>query len=1210
MKAHHVDKKSPNFLRGIAEALHLNLTAQSSPTFHESEPESNRLAAIVESSDDAIIGKDLNGIINSWNAGAEKIFGYKAEEMLGTSITRLIPASRKNEEEQILKKIGRGEKVDHFETVRLTKDRRLIDVSVTLSPLKDATGKIIGASKIARDITLLKARERELARITRLYAALAQVNQMIAQTSKQDLIFKEACHLLIKYGGLKMAWIGWLDPATQQQVPVAIHGDESGSLRPVSVYADDRPEGRNPSGIAFRSTQPYVSNNLQEDSVAQTGTAEINPSGFRSCASFPIWENGNVGGTLNVYAGEQDFFHEEEVLLLKEVAFDLTFAIENIVLQDAHKHSEMVALSEKSFSDSLIENMPGVVFLFNRQLQMLRWNKNLVTVSGYTNAELEGMHPLDFFPPEEKRLIEQRIGEAFETGGAEAESCLLTKDGRKPPYLLISRRIESKGNPCLLGIGVDISKLKLFEQKLNEQDAILEEMSAMAHIGGWEFDPQSGDGIWTKEVAHIHEVDPASATSAPYGLSFFHGGHRERLEVAVREARELGKPYDLELQIVTASGNRKWVRTISHPVIENGKVVKIRGAIQDITERKLAENKIMRLNRVYAVLSQINSLIVRVKDRDELFSEACKIATQSGGFRMAMIAMVDPNNGDINPVASQGKDHDLLADIVEILSTRKHAAGTLFAKAIREKEAVILNDSDNDAAVVFRSKYAGAGINSMVILPLIVMGEATGVFALYSTEAGFFHEEEMHLLSELTHDIAFAIDHINKQEKINYLAYYDELTGLANRTLFIERVGQFIRNSKSGSRLALFLIDLERFKSVNDSLGNSAGDALLNQFAKWLTGHVKDPGLLARIGSDQFAAVMPEIMENGDLTKLIEDAQNALQKNVFVINNNELRVSAKLGIAIFPDDGKDAASLFRNAEAALKMAKRSGDRYLFHTREMTASVALKLSLENRLRQAIDHEEFVLHYQPKVNLVTGKVTAAEALIRWNDPRSGLMPPAQFIPILEESGLIHEVGRWAMHKAISDSMSWRKAGLSGIRVAVNVSSPQLRSAKFVEEIGQIISVDIHAAECLQLEITESMVMSDIERNINLLQQIREMGITIAIDDFGTGFSSLNYLVQLPLDTLKIDRSFVIKMMEGPKYLAVVSSIIQLSHSLNLNVVVEGVETEEQSRLLRLLGCDELQGFIFSKPIPADDFKARFLDYKGENFLNTAREEFLKQ
>jgi diguanylate cyclase (GGDEF)-like protein/PAS domain S-box-containing protein len=1294
MKSHHADKRSPNFLRGIAEALRPNAPEKSSPTLHEGEPvgfllmdeegnisdadanicrmldyrsdeligqklsdiiaeyssqfiesslnktippvahsrlklrrndglnvsaamtsvkmpdgkvlklfndatphgekqaESTRLAAIVESSDDAIIGKDLNSIITSWNAGAEKIFGYKAEEMLGTSITRLIPVSRKNEEEQIQKKIGLGEKLDHFETVRLTKDQRLIDVSVTISPLKDATGKIIGASKIARDITLLKARERELARIPQLYAALAQVNQMIAKTSKRDLIFKETCHFLIKYGGLQMAWIGWFDPAMQQLVPVAIHGDESDSLRPVSVYTDDSPEGRNPSGIAFRSAQPYVSNNMQDDPVALTGIAEIKLSGFRSCASFPIWENGNVGGTLNVYASEQDFFHEEEVLLLKEVASDLTVAIENIVLQDAHRHSEMVALSEKSFSDSLIENMPGVVVLFNTQLQLLRWNKNLMTVTGYTNSELERMHPHDFFPPEEKRLIEQKLGEAFETGEAETESNLLTKDGRKLPYLLIGRRIESKGNPCLLGIGVDISNRKLFEQQLTERDAILKEMSAMAHIGGWEFDPKSGDGIWTEEVAHIHEVDPAFATSASYGLSFFHGEHRERLEVAVREARESGTPYDLELQMVTASGNPKWVRSISHPVIEKGKVVRIRGAIQDITELKLAESKIMRLNRVYAVLSQINSLIVRVQDRDELFNEACQIATKAGGFRMAMIAIVDPNNGSINPVASQGWDDELLADIVEILSTRERASVTLFAKAIREKEAVVLNDSTNNAAVIFSNKYAEAGVNSMVVLPLIVTGEATGVLALYATEAGFFHEEEMQLLTELTHDIAFAVDHINKQEKLNYLAYYDELTGLANRALFIERVGQFIRNRDAGKRLALFLIDLERFKSVNDSLGNSAGDSLLIQFATWLTNHVKDPGLLARVGSDHFAVVMPQFREDGNLAKLVENALEVLQDRLFVVNNTELRVSAKFGIAIFPDDGNDADSLFRNAEAALKMAKRRGERYLFHTRQMTESVAMKLSLENQLRKAIDNEEFVLHYQPKVNLVTGKVTATEALIRWNDPRTGLVPPVQFIPLLEETGLIHEVGRWALRKAISDNLQWRKAGLPVMRIAVNVSSLQLRSPKFVGEIEKI-AVDRQTAEGLQLEITESMIMEDIARCIDLFQLIRDMGITIAIDDFGTGFSSLNYLVQLPLDTLKVDRSFVVKMTEGPKDLAMVSTIINLAHSLNLNVVGEGVETEEQSRLLRLLGCDELQGFLFSKPIPAKDFEARFLN-----------------
>ena len=276
--------------------------------------------------------------------------------------------------------------------------------------------------------------------------------------------------------------------------------------------------------------------------------------------------------------------------------------------------------------------------------------------------------------------------------------------------------------------------------------------------------------------------------------------------------------------------------------------------------------------------------------------------------------------------------------------------------------------------------------------------------------------------------------------------------------------------------------------------------------------------------------------------------------------------------------------MLENAEAALKRAKIKGDRYLFYTEKMTEMVAGRLTLENQLRQALDREEFVLHYQPKVSLVTGKLTGAEALIRWNDPRTGLVPPAKFIPILEETGLIFEVGRWALNKAISDYLRWRNEGLAVVRIAVNVSPLQLRHRDFVAEIKSAIGVDALAGVGLELEITESLIMEDVKLSIASLHAIREMGVSIAIDDFGTGFSSLSYLHKLPVDALKIDRSFVDGMTIAPEALALVSTIINLARWMRLKVVAEGVETEEQQRLLRLLSCDEMQGYIFSKPLPA--------------------------
>jgi diguanylate cyclase (GGDEF)-like protein len=394
------------------------------------------------------------------------------------------------------------------------------------------------------------------------------------------------------------------------------------------------------------------------------------------------------------------------------------------------------------------------------------------------------------------------------------------------------------------------------------------------------------------------------------------------------------------------------------------------------------------------------------------------------------------------------------------------------------------------------------------------------------------------------------------------------------------------------SNLAVGVLDLERFKNINHSLGRPAGDALLKQVADWLTHYLGDANLLARVDADHFAFVLPNIKHERDVPRLIEKVLEEFTKHPFILDEAVFRVAAKIGVATFPNDGPSADILLPNAKIALRKAKVTGDRYKLFAQTMSDSAVLKPSLESQLRYAIDNEEFVLHYQPKMNIVSGKLTGAEALIRWNDPRRGLVPPAQFIPILEETGLIFEVGRWALHKAVEEYLRWRVAGLPAVRIAVNVSPLQVRNTEFVAEIKEAIGVDARAGAGLELEITETTIMRDLEYTIATLQAVRELGVVIAIDDFGTGFSSLRYLAKLPLDTLKIDRSFVIDMASGSRGLALVSTIVNLGQALNLKLVAEGVETEEQARLLRLLRCDEMQGYLYGRPVPGDVFEATYL------------------
>jgi diguanylate cyclase (GGDEF)-like protein len=605
---------------------------------------------------------------------------------------------------------------------------------------------------------------------------------------------------------------------------------------------------------------------------------------------------------------------------------------------------------------------------------------------------------------------------------------------------------------------------------------------------------------------------------------------------------------------------------------------------------------LQRLNRTLRVLSGINTLIVRVHDRDELFREACRIATEQGRFHTAWIGIVDPSAMTIAPIAWAGAESEFLTLARDGFSLREDAplGNSMSARAVREKAPIVSNDIRLDPTVFFAQARKEQGIASMAVLPLLVSDDVVGVLVLYAVEPGFFDEGEMKLLTELAGDIAFAVDHIEKEQKLDYLAYYDVLTGLANQSLFLDRTQEkLVSARKDGRRIAVFVMDIERFKTINDAFGRLAGDELLRQVAGrlLLAGH-GDPSRFARVGADRFAIAVSGVDSAEQVGRFTEEQLSACFGAPFRLGDDELSVSVKVGIALFPDDGADAETLLRNAEAALKRAKATGERYLFFTQAMTERIAERLSLETKLRQALDNGGFILHYQPKVSLASGKLTGAEALIRWSDPRMGLVPPSRFIPILEETGLIHEVGRWALLKAIEDHLRWRAAGLLPVRIAVNVSPLQLRSRSFITEVVEAIGVDANAGAGLELEITESLIMSDVRNSIASLEAIRALGVTIAIDDFGTGFSSLSYLAKLPVDTLKIDRAFVTDMTSGPDGLTLVSTIVQLAHSLKLKVVAEGVEREEQSRLLRLLNCDEMQGYLISQPLPADIFEARFL------------------
>lgn len=424
--------------------------------------------------------------------------------------------------------------------------------------------------------------------------------------------------------------------------------------------------------------------------------------------------------------------------------------------------------------------------------------------------------------------------------------------------------------------------------------------------------------------------------------------------------------------------------------------------------------------------------------------------------------------------------------------------------------------------------------------------------------------------------------------QIQYLARHDALTGLPNRILFSETLVQTLHNSaRHRRRFALLFIDLDRFKDINDTLGHQAGDQLLHEMAQRLKETLRGGDFVARLGGDEFVVLLPEIEIGNDAAIVARKLLAALTKPI-VVHGQECRVSASIGISEYPTDAKDEHALMKNADIAMYHAKEQGkNNFQFFSESLRTQSLERLALENSLRKAIEHDEFLLHYQAKLDLKTNRITGVEALLRWRHPDLGMISPAQFIPLAEDTGLIVPIGKWVLQTACAQSVAWIEAGLPPVCLAVNLSARQFSDENLLSDIAQTLQVTGMQPGLLELELTESMVMQNHDRAILILSELKRIGVRLAIDDFGVGYSSLAQIKNFPIDTLKVDRSFIRDLPDSSEDCAITQAIIAMAQTLSLTVVAEGVETQAQEDFLRGIACDETQGFHFSRPVPSEEF-----------------------
>jgi diguanylate cyclase (GGDEF)-like protein/PAS domain S-box-containing protein len=779
--------------------------------------------------------------------------------------------------------------------------------------------------------------------------------------------------------------------------------------------------------------------------------------------------------------------------------------------------------------------------------------------------------------------------------GFELEYRILQPDGTE-------RSIRSRGFPIrnqtgqiyrIAGVAEDVTEQVRLRVELREREAGLRRAQSLAKLAHLISLPDGSFESWSDSLPALIGVQPDQMVSGVRAWTArVHPQDRHHFRQVCMAAASTEAPSTVDYRLLNGTGDWIYLHQEMEPLMERTKVAGRRrwfNTLQDVSAQKLSEQKIHKLNRVYSMLSSINSLIVRASSREQLLRESCQVAVEIGHYQLAWIGMLEGGSSEGTVQAWYGDDGSYVRLIRLTAAVDTPYSHRPASQTLQSLKPCISNDVSAEPALAdLLDAMLARGLRAQACFPLIIERQPVGVLALCSAELNAFDGQEIQLLEELSGNISFALDHIQKGERLNYLAYFDALTGLPNSALMTESLEQSIlAHQPEHPMLALVLIDLERFKAVNQAYGRLGGDALLKQLAQRLHANPDTRLQAAHINADRYALIVREMSNAAEVGRLMTQCYHQWFDAPFAIKGQELHVAAKFGIVVYPTDGLDAETLYRNAESALKKAKTSTEHFLFYDARMAEAVSERLALEGKLRVALERNEFVLHYQAKVDVDSRQLEGVEALIRWNSPDLGLVPPVRFIPLLEETGMIVEVGLWAMRRAAKDYSRWRAQGLAAPRIAVNVSAVQLREPDFVNRVTLLLG-EQPTPHGIDIELTESVLMEDIESNIEKLNALRACGVRLSIDDFGTGYSSLAYLSKLPAEILKIDRTFVLTMLDDPNTMTLVSTMISLAHSLRMKVVAEGVETEDQAKMLRLLRCDQMQGYLMGKAVPFEELR----------------------